>query len=408
MRPINFKTINFPFYIAKRYLFSKTSTNAINIITLIATFGVVVGSLALFIILSGFSGLRTFSYSLLEASDPDIKIMPSTGKSFVFSSEIEQLLLDNLEVQQYSRVVEERAFLQHKNKSSIAQIKGVDANYNKVIQIDSVLNVGSWLNSDFPNTAVIGNGISYKLSLGILNFGEHLQVKVPKAGKGFLNPNNAFKQVNVQIVGVYGGSEEFQNKYVFTNISLAQYLLNYKENEVSGIELKLKNTELSNEIKDILQQKLGTEYKVQTRAQLNALYYKVINTENFVSYLIFTLIIIIALFNVIGAIIMMIIDKKNNLKTLFNLGTSIKKIKQIFIFQGFLLTLVGMGIGVSIGIILVLIQQKFGLFMITQNIPYPVEFRWINLLVVILTITILGYIASKIASSRISKSFIEK
>lgn len=408
MRPINFKTINFPFYIAKRYLFSKTSTNAINIITLIATFGVVVGSLALFIILSGFSGLRTFSYSLLEASDPDIKIMPSTGKSFVFSSEIEQLLLDNLEVQQYSRVVEERAFLQHKNKSSIAQIKGVDANYNKVIQIDSVLNVGSWLNSDFPNTAVIGNGISYKLSLGILNFGEHLQVKVPKAGKGFLNPNNAFKQVNVQIVGVYGGSEEFQNKYVFTNISLAQYLLNYKENEVSGIELKLKNIELSNEIKDILQQKLGTEYKVQTRAQLNALYYKVINTENFVSYLIFTLIIIIALFNVIGAIIMMIIDKKNNLKTLFNLGTSIKKIKQIFIFQGFLLTLVGMGIGVSIGIILVLIQQKFGLFMITQNIPYPVEFRWINLLVVILTITILGYIASKIASSRISKSFIEK
>lgn len=408
MRPINFKTINFPFYIAKRYLFSKTSTNAINIITLIATFGVVVGSLALFIILSGFSGLRTFSYSLLEASDPDIKIMPSTGKSFVFSSEIEQLLLDNLEVQQYSRVVEERAFLQHKNKSSIAQIKGVDANYNKVIQIDSVLNVGSWLNSDFPNTAVIGNGISYKLSLGILNFGEHLQVKVPKAGKGFLNPNNAFKQVNVQIAGVYGGSEEFQNKYVFTNISLAQYLLNYKENEVSGIELKLKNIELSNEIKDILQQKLGTEYKVQTRAQLNALYYKVINTENFVSYLIFTLIIIIALFNVIGAIIMMIIDKKNNLKTLFNLGTSIKKIKQIFIFQGFLLTLVGMGIGVSIGIILVLIQQKFGLFMITQNIPYPVEFRWINLLVVILTITILGYIASKIASSRISKSFIEK
>lgn len=364
--------------------------------------------MALFIILSGFSGLRTFSYSLLDTSDPDIKITPSKGKSFVFSSEIEQYLKNNINIKSYSRVVEERAFLQHKYKQQITHLKGVDNNYNQVIKIDTILNMGTWLDESFLNTAVIGNGISYKLSLGILNFNEALQITVPKAGKGFLSLKNAFKSSNVQVVGVYGGAEDFQNKYVFTNIALAQYLLNYKENQVSGIEIKLVNSNLMNSFRDTLQKQLGKEYTVETRAELNALLYKVINTENFVSYLIFTLIVIIALFNVVGAIIMMIIDKRSNLKTLFNLGTSIQSIKKIFVLQGFLLALVGMSIGLFVGVILVLIQQKFGLFMITQNIPYPVEFRWMNLLLVILTISVLGFIASKIASSRISERFIEK
>jgi lipoprotein-releasing system permease protein len=157
-----------------------------------------------------------------------------------------------------------------------------------------------------------------------------------------------------------------------------------------------------------LQEKLGNDFKVQTKEQLNEVFYKVINTENFVSYLIFTLIVIIALFNVIGAIIMMIIDKKDNLKTLFSLGTSVKEIKKIFELQGFLLTFFGMLIGLSIGVILVFLQRQFALFMITESLAYPVEFRFLNLIIVFLTITVLGFIASKIASSRISKEFIEK
>lgn len=389
-------------------MFSKASTNAINIITIIATIGVVVGSLALFIILSGFSGLRTFSYSLLDASDPDIKVTPQKGKSFAFTTEVAEILNANSDIKSYSKIVEERAYLSYKGKSHIASVKGVENHYNKVVDIDSTLNVGTWLDKEYKNTAVIGYGISHKLSLGILNFGEALEIFVPKPGKGFINPKNPFRSVKAQISGVYSGTEDFQNKYVFTDISLAQHLLKYNENQISGIEIKLKNAKHSNDFRDDLQQKLGSDFKVQTKAQLNALFYKVINTENFVSYLIFTLIVIIALFNVIGAIIMMIIDKKQNLKTLFNLGASIQNIKKIFVLQGFLLTLVGMAIGLFVGVILVLIQQKFGLFMITQNIPYPVEFRWMNLLVVIFTISILGYIASKIASSRINQNFIEK
>ncbi|MCD8444209.1 ABC transporter permease [Tenacibaculum finnmarkense] len=400
--------MKFPLYIAKRYLFSKTSTNAINIITFIAVFSVVVGALALFVILSGFSGLRTFSDSLLNASDPDIKISIVKGKSFGYSDDVHQKLIKDTEIKTISKVIEERVFLKYKDKTHIAYIKGVDASYKDIIPVDSLLTVGTWVDPEFKNTAVIGYGISYKLSLGVLNFGAPLQIMVPKPGKGFVNANNAYNSVDTQVIGAYSGSEEFQNKYVFTELSLAQELLNYTENQISGIELKLQPTANLDDFQQKLQQKLGDNFEVKTRAQLNALYYKVINTENFISYLIFTLIIAIALFNVIGSIIMMIIDKRQNLKTLYNLGASIDEIKKIFVLQGFLLTLAGMFVGLFLGVLLVIIQQRYELFMITQNLAYPVEFRWFNLLVVMLTILILGYISAKIASSRISKMFIEK
>ena len=400
--------MNFSLYIAKRYLFSKTSTNAINIITAIAVFGVVVGTFALFVVLSGFSGLKTFSDSLLNASDPDIKITVAQGKSFEYSTKLHEILQQEEGVRAYSKVVEERVFLKYKDRDHIAQIKGVDTNYSYIIPTDSILTVGTWIDEQYKNTAVIGYGISYKLSLGIFNFGEPLQVLVPKPGKGFINANNAFRSVSTQVVGAYTGSEEFQNKYVFTELSLAQELLGYNENQITGVELALEKGVDLDSFQEKLQASLGEGLKVQTRAQLNTLYYKVINTENFISYLIFTLIVAIALFNVIGSIIMMIIDKRQNLKTLFNLGSSIEEIKKIFVYQGFLLTLVGMVIGIVLGTLLVLIQQRFELLMITESLAYPVEFKLVNLLVVIVTISVLGYLAAKIASSRISITFIEK
>jgi lipoprotein-releasing system permease protein len=400
--------LNFPLHIAKRYLFSKTSTNAINIITIIASFGVIVGSLALFIILSGFSGLRSLSYSLLDVSDPDIKITSSAGKKLLYTKDVQQILENNTSIYAFSKVIEERVFLEYNNKNEIAYIKGVEENYTSITSIDSVLNLGNWLDNEFLKTAVVGNGISRKLSLGILNYGEPLSIMVPKSGTGFINPLNAFYKMNVQVVGVYSGTEEFENKYVFVSINDAHNLLHFKENQFTGIEIKLKDNLDANLFSEQLQEQLGSKFKVRTKQQLNEVFYKVINTENFVSYLIFTLIVIIALFNVIGAIIMMIIDKKSNLKTLFSLGVTIEEIKRIFVYQGFLLTFLGMIIGLSLGILLVFLQKQFGLFMITQNLPYPVEFRFSNLFIVVVTITVLGFIASKIASSRINKGFIEK
>ncbi|MEN8912894.1 MAG: FtsX-like permease family protein [Polaribacter sp.] len=400
--------MNFSYYIAKRYLFSKTSNNAINIITIIASFGVIVGALALFIILSGFSGLRTFSYAMLDASDPDIKITATQGKSFLVTDAFSKVLDADASIAINSKVIEERVFLKYNNKEVIAFIKGVDRNFNQITQIDSVLDMGTWLDDRYLNTAVIGNGISYKLSLGVLNFGKPLEIYVPKPGVRFMTANNAFSKVNVQIVGTYSGTEDFANKYVFVNSLMARELLNFESNRITAMELKLVKDADADAVARRLQKQLGTAYQVKTKAQLNELYYKVINTENFVSYLIFTLIVIIALFNVIGAIIMMIIEKKSNLKTLFNLGVTIKEIKRIFVLQGFLLTFFGMLIGLSIGVILVFLQQAFGWFKIVGEMPYPIEFRFSNLFIVIFTITILGFLASKIAGSRISKEFIDE
>ena len=396
----------FSYYIAKRYLFSKTSNNAINIITIIASFGVIVGSLALFIILSGFSGLRTFSYSLLDVSDPDIQITTAIGKSFLVTEDLEQGINANTSIKESSKVIEERVFLEYNDKSTIAFIKGVEENYTKISQIDSALNAGTWLQKELSNTAVIGRGLSNKLSLGILNYGEPLKIMIPKPGKGFINPRRPFYEIETQIIGIYLGTEEFESKYVFTTIAQARQLLRFKENQVTAVELRLNDIRVADEVANQLRVWLGKDFKVQTKEQLNEVFYKVINTENFVSYLIFTLIVIIALFNVIGAIIMMIIDKKSNLKTLLSLGATIKEIKRIFILQGFLLTFFGMCIGLFLGIVLVFLQKKFELFMIVPSLAYPVEFRLINVVIVFFTITILGFIAAKIASSRISEAFI--
>jgi lipoprotein-releasing system permease protein len=399
--------LSFPLYIAKRYLFSKTSNNAINIITIIASFGVIIGSLALFIILSGFSGLRTFSYNLLDVSDPDIKITTSIGKSFLVSEDLQQTLNVNTSINVISKVIEERVFLEYNEKTEIAFVKGVEENYTKISNIESSLNIGTWLQKDYSNTAVLGRGISNKLSLGISNYGVPLKIMIPKPGKGFINPRRPFYEIDTQIVGIYSGTEEFEGKFVYTSIEKARELLRFKENQVTAIELKLKNSQTSDEVAFVLRNTLGSNFKVQTKEQLNEVFYKVINTENFVSYLIFTLIVIIALFNVIGAIIMMIIDKKANLKTLFNLGATIKEIKRIFIIQGFMLTFLGMCIGLLLGVALVFLQKKFEIFMIVPNLAYPVEFRITNLLIVFFTIIILGFIAAKIASSRISEEFID-
>jgi lipoprotein-releasing system permease protein len=182
--------------------------------------------------------------------------------------------------------------------------------------------------------------------------------------------------------------------------------LNYKTNQISAIELKLAADVDENEVIQLLQNKLGDSYKIETREQLNAVFHKMLNTENLVSYLVFTLILIIALFNVIGAIVMMILDKKDNLKTLFSLGATIREIKRIFILQGFLLTFFGLLIGLFLSITFVILQKKLGFIMITTELAYPVEFRIINVIIVFITILILGFLAARIASSRISNKIL--
>ena len=400
--------MNFPLYIAKRYLFAKSGNNAINIITIIASVGVILGAAALFIILSGFSGLRTFNYALLDSSDPDVKITATQGKSFFFDNTIKNVFFSSKDIVSFSKVIEERVFIKNGEKQQIAYIKGVDDNYINVVPLDDAIQVGTWLQKEYTNTSVIGNSLAYKLSAGVESFGEYLEILVPKKGTGFINPSRSFRSIKTQIVGAYFGTEEFENKYVFVSNFQAQQLLNYKKNQFTGIEIKLSPDSNPTNFAVLMQEKLGNQFEVKTKAQLNELFYKVINTENFVSYLIFTLIVIIAMFNIVGSIIMMIIDKKKNLKTLLSMGATLSEIKNIFVLQGFLLTLISMATGLFLSLIIVIIQQKFQIFMITSSIPYPVELTGSNFLIVITTITVLGFLAAKVASSRITVNFIDK
>jgi lipoprotein-releasing system permease protein len=244
--------------------------------------------------------------------------------------------------------------------------------------------------------------------MGLLDFNNLLEVLVPRPGKGNIeNPEQAFNKVAVIPVGIYAISEDLDSKYVFADLGLAQELLEYKINQISGIEFKIKKDADENAVTNKLETIFNNKITVKNRAQLNESLYKMLNTENLAVYLIFTLVIIIALFNLIGALIMMILDKKSNLKTLLNLGTDIKDLRKIFLLQGTLLSVFGGIIGLLLGIALVLLQQHYELVMITPTLAYPVVFTIENVLIVLATIITLGFIASLIASSRVSKKLLD-
>jgi lipoprotein-releasing system permease protein len=333
-----------------------------------------------------------------------VKISVNKGKSFFFNEDLEQVLNDK-NIVQFNKVIEEHALFDYKGRKVGATIKGVDSNYLQVNSMDTAVVIGEWFNNKQRNMVVVGAGISYKLSVSVNSFLENLKIYVAKPGKGQVTMKS-FKTVNTQTIGIFQLTQDLDNKFVYASLPLTQELLSYKENQISAIELKLKPNIDAITVATSLQKKLGDKYKVQTRQQLNAVFYKMLNMENLFLYLIFTLVVIIALFNVIGAIIMMILDKKEDLKTLFNLGLSIQKIKKIFALQGFLLTVFGLVIGMFLGIVFVFLQMRFGFMMLTQNLSLPMEFHFYNVLIVVATILVLGTIAALIASGRISKKLI--
>jgi len=268
--------LNFPFYIAKRYLFSKSSNNAINIITFIATLGVIVSSIALFVVLSVFSGLKNFSLSFIRTVDPDLKITSVEGKSFFYNDSINKALIKD-KIASYSKVIEERVFLNYGDKSHVASIKGVDTNYLYVNRLDTAVYFGNWLNYSAKHTVVVGSAIASTLSIGAYDFLESLKIFVPKPGTGYItSPKTAFSQVNTQPIGVYRLTDDIDKKYVFANLSLAQDLLNYKSNQVTAIEIKVKKGENVKDLQNMIQKELGDGFKVQTREQLNSVFYKML------------------------------------------------------------------------------------------------------------------------------------
>jgi lipoprotein-releasing system permease protein len=377
------------------------------VITFIASFGIIVGAMALFVVLSVFSGLRDFSLSFTNATDPDLRIETLAGKSFFISEKQEAQLTSSKEFTKYTKIVEERALFYYKNKEHVAYLKGVDTNFSQVNEFDTFLYAGDWLEPN-TNQVVVGSGISRKLALGLFDFNNVLEVYIPKPGSGLIeNPDDAFNKSPLLASGIFQVSEDVDEKYIFCSIPLVQGLLNYKPNQLTYIDFKLAPNVSETDAIETINKIFPNQVRVKNRAQLNDALYKMLNTENIVVYLIFTLVIIIALFNLIGAIIMMIIEKKTNLKTLYNLGTEIKYLKNIFLFQGNIISVFGGILGLILGIFIVLIQQQFELIMINPTLAYPVVFEVKNVIIVLFTIVILGCIASKIASSTVTKKLLE-
>jgi len=395
--------LKFPLYIAQRYLFSKSSNNAINFITLIAGFGIIIGTAALFIVLSGFSGLKNFSLEFTSFVDPDLKIVPSTTKTIRFTTDQKQALKSLNSVAFFTEVVEERMLMNCDNKHLAVTLKGVDANYPQAT-IDSILVYGQWFEPNTPQI-VAGWGITNELGFGIFDVSKVIKLYAPKPGTGQQNSvKSAFTSMKVANSGIFQVNETLDNGTVFTSLENAKYLLNYDAQTLSAIDIYLEPSANEDTARAALQSIFENKVTIKNRLQLNDALYKMLNTEHVAVYLIFTLILIIALFNIIGSIIMMILDKKKNLKTLYNLGATIKELRRIFYFQGILMTVIGGGIGLVVGVVVIWLQQKHALVMITPSLAYPVDLQLANIGIVLATILTLGIIASRIASQRIAKT----
>lgn len=368
-------------------------------------FVLIVGGASLMIVLAGFSGLRTFSMSFSNFFDPDLKVFPKTGKTFSLSPMQETALKESGVVASYTKVLEERVFLNSRGKNYIAYIKGVDENYPKVNAVDSILVISpkEWLlNEDY---VVVGNIIAETLNLGLFTSTTPLQIIVPKAGKGSITSSSTpYREETVLLSDYYQVTEDLDSKYVFATLSLAQRLTGVQANEVSAVEVKLSKGISATEGKKRLQKVLGDSFVIKDRMALNEDLYKMFQTENLATYLIFTLVLIVALFNLVGAIIMMILDKRKNLYTLFALGMTQRQIRAIFFLQGVIVSLLGAVFGVGLGIGIAWLQKTYPMLYINPNatvpIAYPMDIRLLEIVVVFFTIFVLGILASAIGASR--------
>jgi lipoprotein-releasing system permease protein len=401
--------LSFPFYIARRYTISRSKSTAVNIITRIASLGILVSTAALFVILSVFSGLRDFSLSFANSTDPDMKVSAAHGKWFTITPQQEKQLKASKNISVYSHVAEERVMFSFDQKGQVAYLKGVDSLYTKVTPFEkSLLGGTKWFLPDTPQV-VAGVGIFNKLGLGLFDLNRALEVYVPTTGKNTVinKESDVFNIDELMVVGVYSVNEDVDNKYVFCSIDLAQRLLEYNPDQYTALEIKMAPDARESNVRSELESIFKNKVTIQNRAQLNESLYKMLNAENLVTYLFCSLVVVLTLFCLAGALIMLILDKKENIKTLYSLGAEVKSLRRIFFYQGIFITALGTFFGLLIGFIIIILQQQFAFVMVSGTMPYPTSINAYDIFVVVATIFVLGILASYIASTRINKSLLE-
>jgi len=395
--------VRFPLYIASRYFFTRSKQSVINIINYIALSVVLIASAALLIVLSAFTGLKDFGLSFSNVFDPDFRVEAVQGKTLQIDS-ITFASVKQLDgILAVSGIIEDKVFLNYRDKNHVVYLKGVDSSYQNIIESDRFLSSGSWFSKELDEV-VIGGGVAQVLSLGVYDYNDFLVLTVPKRSASATQLKEPFVNKTALVSGIYSVSEELDKKYMFSNLSFAQTLFQRKENTYSSLELKLAPDFNRIQLEEQLRALLKTPLRMRSRTELNAALFKMLNTEQMAIYLIFTLVIIIALFNVVGALIMMILDKRPQLNVLYALGVLPKEIRLIFFYLGGMISWVGGGLGVLLGTCLVLLQRYFPfLYVPGTNFPYPVRLEFQNVAMVLFLLFVLGGLASAWATAQVGK-----
>ena len=397
--------MNFPFYIARRYLFSKKSHHAINVISGVSVCGVALATLALVCTLSVFNGFQDLVSMMFTAFDPEIKITAANGKVFDSQNEQIQLLRELPEIEVFSESLEDNAMVQYKGRQTMVVIKGIEENFNQLTAIDSILyGRGEWiLQDEVVDYAVPGIELVSVLGTGI-RFLDPLEVYAPKRGVkiNVANPSTSFESSYLHSSGLVFAvnQQKYDASYVLTSLSFARELFQY-ETEVSSIELRLAADADIKKVKNKIQRMLGTDFLVQDRYEQQADTYRIMEVEKLISYVFLSFILLIACFNVIGSLSMLIIDKRNDVVTLRNLGANNRLISFVFLFEGYMITFFGALIGIGLGLIVCFIQQEFGVIPLGSGASagafvvdaYPVSVYATDVVLVLITVLVTGFLS---------------
>ncbi len=394
--------MNLPFYIARRYLLSKKKHNAINIISGISVCGVALATLALVCTLSVFNGFQDMVASLFTAFDPELKITVREGKVFDAQDKRIQALRTMPEVAVFTETLEENAMVQYKDRQAMVVLKGVQDNFQELTAIDSILygNGEFLLHDSIVDYGIMGIELVSTLGTGI-GFVDPLQVYVPKrnAKVNMANPSSSFKREYIYSPGVVFivNQQKYDGQYILTSLEFVRGLLDYTT-EVSAIELKLKPGTNVSTLQTDIQDMLGEDFLVQNRYEQQADVFRIMEIEKLVSYLFLTFILMIACFNVIGSLSMLILDKKEDVVTLRNLGADNKLISRIFLFEGRLISFTGAIAGIILGLLLCFLQQKFGIISLGSGgnfivDAYPVSVHAWDVVLVFVTVLVVGFLS---------------
>lgn len=408
--------MNLPFKFAQRYIFSKKSTNAINIISSIAVFGIMIGSMALIVIMSVFNGFESLLGGFIGNFKPDVKITAVEGKVFVPDSNLVYQIQSLEGVSAVAQTLEEIALLEYDGIQNIGNLKGVDQFYSAVTTIDTCLKKGHeyriYDEQNHVNYAIIGINLEYTLNISIGQaFNRPITVYMPKrTGKISNNPTKKpFKKRILYPAATYAIQQSEYDNYAITNLAFVQEITSYKQGEISALELKLNPDVPEKTTLEAIQSILGDGFLIQNRYQQDEALYNITQLEKYVAYLIFAFTLVLVAFNMVGALWMLVLDKKKDIATLKSMGASNRLIRQIFIAEGFLLSFLGLLLGCLIAVVLCFLQQEYGLVKLSGGTgdfiidSYPVEMRLGDFILVILTVLGIGTAAAWIPAQRASK-----